>query len=295
MSKLPNIKYRLLSGFGIAGLLFTAFFLMPDVGLPFLLAALAVVLSLEFYRMLSAAEIPNFNCYGTVAVVSLVAVTWLSGVQTQKTLEGTWDAVVMFLITVGIFLRQFPQKNNPKPLLTIAGTLFGVLYVGLLWNFLTKLLVWGRPEQVQGIYMPGRWLLMYVLFAAKFTDIGAYLCGCAFGRHKLIPRISPAKSWEGVLGGMAVATMAGTLLVYGLADVYAPFGLTWQRAIPLGLGLSVCAVVGDLTESLFKRASGVKDSASVIPGMGGLLDVLDSVLFTAPAFYLYLRLVACWG
>ena len=286
---LPAIKHRLISGFSIAGVLFAAFFFLPDAGIPFVLAALAALMALEFYQLMTAGGVANFRAYGTLGTVALVFVTWYSGVRGDP---GTWDAAVLFLVTIGIFIRQFPQKDNPHPLRTIGGTLFGILYVGLLWNFLTKLLLYGRPVAVEGIWWPGRWLLLYAVFAAKFTDIGAYLVGCSFGRHKLIPRISPAKSWEGVFGGIAVATAVGTLFAWGLRAHLAPLGLTWVRAIPLGLGLSVCAVVGDLTESLFKRAASVKDSGGVIPGMGGLLDVLDSILFTAPGVYLFLRLVA---
>ena len=285
---LPGIKHRLISGFSIAGLLFAAFFTLPDAGVPFVLAALAGMLALEFYQLMSAAGVTNFRGYGTLGVVALVFVTWVSGLRGDN---GTWDSLVLFLITIGIFLRQFPQKDNPHPLRTIGGTLFGVLYIGLLWNFLPKLLVFGRPAVVEGIYMPGRWLLLYAVFAAKFTDIGAYAIGCVFGRHKLIPRISPAKSWEGVGGGILVGTLVGTLLVWGLRDTFAAFGLTPWRAIPLGIALSVCAIVGDLTESLFKRAANVKDSGGIIPGMGGFLDVLDSLLFVFPALYLFLRLV----
>ena len=287
---LPAIKHRLISGFSIAGVLFAAFFFLPDAGIPFVLAALAALMTLEFYQLMTAGGVANFRVYGTLGAVALVFVTWCAGVRGDR---GTWDAVVLFLVTIGIFLRQFPQKDNPHPLRTIGGTLFGILYVGLLWNFLTKLLLFGRPPDfAASIYWPGRWLLLYAVFAAKFTDIGAYLVGCAIGRHKLIPRISPGKSWEGVFGGLFVGTLAGTWLVWGLRDVFAPLGLTWPRAIPLGLVLSVCAVVGDLTESLFKRAANVKDSGGVVPGMGGTLDVLDSILFTAPAVYLFLRLVA---
>jgi len=287
---LPAIKHRLISGFSIAGVLFAAFFFLPDAGIPFVLAALAALMTLEFYQLMTAGGVANFRVYGTLGAVALVFVTWCAGVRGDR---GTWDAVVLFLVTIGIFLRQFPQKDNPHPLRTIGGTLFGILYVGLLWNFLTKLLLFGRPPDfAASIYWPGRWLLLYAVFAAKFTDIGAYLVGCAMGRHKLIPRISPGKSWEGVFGGLFVGTLAGTWLVWGLRDVFAPLGLTWPRAIPLGLVLSVCAVVGDLTESLFKRAANVKDSGGVVPGMGGTLDVLDSILFTAPAAYLFLRLVA---
>lgn len=305
---LPNIKNRLLSGFGFAGLFFAVFFLAPDGYLPFALAGLAAVIALEFYQMTSAAGIPNFDRCGTGAVVLLVAVTWASGVLQGEEAEGTWDAVAIFLVTAGVFLRQFPQKNNPTPLRTIGGTLFGVLYVGLLWNFLTKLVLFGRPEGVawlwtlEGIWWPGRWLLMYTLFASKFTDVGAYLTGCSIGKHKLCPRISPKKTWEGVAGGVLFSTLLGTLLVWAVnrwgdpaQHGVAQFGLTTWRAVPLGLALGGCAVLGDLTESLFKRASGLKDSASVLPGMGGLLDVLDSVLFTAPAMYLFVRLAGLFG
>ena len=287
---LPAIKHRLISGFSIAGVLFAAFFFLPDAGIPFVLAALAALMTLEFYQLMTAGGVANFRVYGTLGAVALVFVTWCAGVRGDR---GTWDAVVLFLVTIGIFLRQFPQKDNPHPLRTIGGTLFGILYVGLLWNFLTKLLLFGRPPDfAASIYWPGRWLLLYAVFAAKFTDIGAYLVGCAIGRHKLIPRISPGKSWEGVFGGVLVGTLVGTLFVWALRDHFAPLGLTWLRALLLGLVLSVCAVVGDLTESLFKRAANVKDSGGVVPGMGGTLDVLDSILFTAPAVYLFLRLVA---
>ena len=289
---LPAIKHRLISGFSIAGVLFAAFFFMPDAGIPFVLAALAAIMALEFYQMMSAGGVANFRAYGTIGVVALVFITWIAGVRSGGQADGSWDAVVLFLVTIGIFIRQFPQKDNPHPLRTIGGTLFGILYVGLLWNFLAKLLLFGRPVAAEGIWWPGRWLLLYAVFAAKFTDIGAYVIGCSFGRHKLIPRISPGKSWEGVFGGVFVGTLVGTLYVWALRAQLAPFGLTWTRALPLGVALSVCAVVGDLTESLFKRAANVKDSGGVIPGMGGILDVLDSILFTAPAVYLFLRLAA---
>lgn len=287
---LPGIKHRLFSAFLILSSLFVAFRWMPDAGVPYVLAALAAIMSLEFYQMMSAAGVSNFNRYGAAGNVLLVFVTWFAGVRGGGA-EGSWDSIILFLVTIGIFLRQFPQKENPHPLRTIGGTLFGVLYIGLLWNFLTKLLLFQRPEFVEGIYMPGRWLLLYGVIAAKATDVGAYLIGCTFGRHKLIPRISPGKSWEGVFGGILIGTLAGAALVWGLRDTFATFGLTPLRAIPLGIVLSICAVVGDLTESLFKRAANVKDSGGVLPGMGGILDVLDSLLFTFPAIYLFLRLV----
>lgn len=294
MSRLPAIKHRLASGLSIAAVLFAIFFLAPDIVAPFVLAGLAALMAFEFYAMIKSGGIPNFNCFGALFSVMLVLAPWLEPRGFAS--AGTWDALILFLLIIGIFLRQFPQKDNPAPLQTIGGTLFGVLYVGLLWNFMSKLMVYQRPVDFAGsIYWPGRWLLLYAVFAAKFTDIGAYLVGCAIGRHKLIPRISPGKSWEGVFGGMAIGTLAGFLLVWGMEHTSVPFsalGLTPLRAIPLGICLSICAIVGDLVESLFKRAANVKDSGGIVPGMGGTLDVLDSILFTAPGVYLFLRLAA---
>ena len=106
---LPAIKHRLISGFSIAGALFAAFFLMPDAAAPVLLAGLAGIMALEFYRMMTAAEIPNFNRYGVLGCVALMAVTWLDGVHPGGGGGGSWDSVVLFLIVIGIFLRQFPQ------------------------------------------------------------------------------------------------------------------------------------------------------------------------------------------
>ena len=103
----------------------------------------------------------------------------------------------------------------------------------------------------------------------------------------MIPRISPGKTWEGFGGAIAVSTLASLVFVYFLGDKLA--GMNWRHATLLGIILGVSAVVGDLIESLFKREAGVKDSGRFFPGIGGILDLLDSLLFNAPIMYLYLR------
>ena len=121
----------------------------------------------------------------------------------------------------------------------------------------------------------------------KFSDSGAYAVGSLIGRHKMIPRISPGKTWEGFGGAIVVST--GTSLLFAqLAGPHLP-GMTWIHATILGVLLSMTAVVGDLIESIFKREAGVKDSGKFFPGIGGILDLLDSLLFNAPIMYLYLR------
>ena len=107
------------------------------------------------------------------------------------------------------------------------------------------------------------------------------------GRHKMIPRISPGKTWEGFAGAILVSTLASLLFVQFLGQKMP--GMNWTHAVILGVVLGICAVVGDLIESLFKREAGAKDSGRFFPGIGGMLDLLDSLLFNAPIMYLYLR------
>jgi phosphatidate cytidylyltransferase len=117
--------------------------------------------------------------------------------------------------------------------------------------------------------------------------MGAYSVGSLIGRHKMIPRISPGKTWEGFAGAVFVSTAASLVFVHFFGAKMA--GMNFLHATILGIVLSVTAVIGDLIESLFKREAGVKDSGSLFPGIGGILDLLDSLLFNAPIMYLYLR------
>lgn len=281
--KLPMIKLRLISGLLMGGAMLWAVFKLPIGWVPWVMSLIAVPAMLEFYGLLRAAQIPHFPFLGTMGCVALIFTTcWTNDAGSAG--QANWDAVILFGITVGAFLRQFPQKNNPRPLETISGTLFGFLYIALLFNFLAKLLFLGGN-------MDGRLLVLYAILMAKFTDIGAYCVGCAIGRHKLIPRISPAKTWEGVAGGVMTAVLGSVAFFFIFKSKFSLLQFDLTDAIVLGLVLSAFSIVGDLTESLFKRAAGVKDSGRMILGMGGLLDVLDSILFSAPALYCYLRLV----
>jgi phosphatidate cytidylyltransferase len=129
--------------------------------------------------------------------------------------------------------------------------------------------------------------VLYFILVTKFSDSGAYAVGSLIGRHKMIPRISPGKTWEGFGGAIAVATATSVLFAQLAGDRLR--GMTLTHAVILGAILSSTAVVGDLIESIFKREAGVKDSGKFFPGIGGVLDLLDSLLFNAPIMYLYLR------
>lgn len=300
---LPSIKRRLASGISLAVALFAVFFLLPDVFLPLVLAAIAALLGLEFAGLLWAGRAEAGRTATALGCAAMTLGMWFWGAKGL--------AAAGIVATAGMLVGEFPKPDREKTLARLGGTFFGVFYIGLLWSFLAGLLVsgvagtwqwingvpWAVPASGyvhQGwgtVTMAGRWVMLYAIFLAKFSDIGAYLVGCTWGRHKLIPRLSPGKSWEGLVGGVAAGTLSGVILVACLPDVFGPVGLTWTRALWVGPILSLAGATGDLAESLVKRAAGVKDSGSTIPGMGGVLDLLDSLMFTAPALYVILMLL----
>ncbi len=191
-----------------------------------------------------------------------------------------FETTVLILFVLGLCVREFISKKNQSVGLTaISTTLLGLMYVPWLLNFLQKINFFPGVD--------GRYYVLYFIIVTKFSDVGAYCVGSLIGKHKMIPRISPGKTWEGFGGAILVSTGASILF----AKIAGPHlaGMNLTHAIILGILLSVAAVVGDLIESLFKREAGVKDSGRFFPGIGGILDLLDSLLFNAPIMYLYLR------
>ena len=187
-------------------------------------------------------------------------------------------------LAVGV-LRRKPEKGLER--FAVAWASFW--YAAILLGFLVKVTL--RFDS----FDHGKWLLMYGLFVMKMNDVGAYFVGMKFGRNRrrLIPAISPAKSVVGLWGGYAFA-LATSLLFAGGAALWndgrlGAVPLSVGHAIILGLLLPTAGTLGDLAESLLKRSAGVKDSASHIPGIGGVLDMLDSPLFAAPVLYLYVE------
>src|ERR1700739_3032597 len=163
----------------------------------------------------------------------------------------------------------------------MAYTLFGLLYVAWLFNFMTKI-VYVIPRTPQGATL-GQFYVLYLVVVTKLSDTGAYFVGSRIGRHQMMPHISPSKTWEGFCGSLVFSTGASCLLIFLL-----PKHLAWLNlfhGMILGPLIVVAAVVGDLGESILKRSTGVKDSGVLLPGIGGVLDLIDSLLFTAPFFF----------
>jgi phosphatidate cytidylyltransferase len=250
-----------------------------------LLLFLAVTGLAEFYGL---AEKRGYSCFkwcGILGGVLLLAGTFLHlttnylGMNDSPARANDFETGFLILFVLGLCVRQFVSKNNTTGILTIATTLFGLMYVPWLLNFIQKIIFF--------LGVDGKYFLLYFILVTKFSDMGAYAVGSLIGRHKMIPRISPGKTWEGFGGAILVSTGASLAFVHFFGAHM--FGMNTLHAIILGVLLSSTAVIGDLIESLFKREAGVKDSGQLFPGIGGILDLLDSLLFNAPIMYLYLR------
>ena len=192
------------------------------------------------------------------------------------------EAVLVFAI-LGAFIRLVVQpRRGPAPITTAALTILGLMYAPFLFNFVAALL-----------FMPGdpgvnRFLLIYLLAVTKFSDVGAYVVGSLIGRHKMIPSVSPGKTWEGFAGAMLVSLLISMAMVRWMGNG----ALSFASSVVLGLLLPLISVLGDLAESIIKRDASIKDSGRTIPGIGGALDLIDSILFTAPVLYFYLQVTA---
>ena len=256
---------------------------------------LNVVGLLEFYGMVNANGLPRFKWLGLAGGVTLVGTlfVYLSGLAKRQLGEPTTGGAAelelgIFAVLLLALLGRRVFAHPAAPSFSMVGhTMLGVLYVSWLLGFLLKIYFFAAPDDAG--FDAGYCLLFFIL-TTKCSDIGAYSLGSLIGRHKMIPSVSPAKTWEGFVGAILLSTAAAMVMAHywGAARLG---GMTLGHAAALGPVLAVGAVIGDLVESVFKRDSGVKDSGSFFPGIGGILDLLDSLLFNAPLMFLYLRLV----
>ncbi|MHC1768918.1 MAG: phosphatidate cytidylyltransferase [Verrucomicrobiia bacterium] len=240
----------------------------------------------EFYDLVGRRGLVCFKGWGIFGGLLLMVSTFIYvSAHVPPAKANDFETSLLILFVLGLCLRQFLSKSNPDGLLAISMTLFGLMYVPWLLNFIQKINFF--PE------VNGRFYVLYFILVTKFSDMGAYLVGSLFGRHKMIPRISPGKTWEGFAGALLVSTLASVFFAHSARNELA--GMNLGHSVILGLLLGAAAVLGDLIESLFKREAGVKDSGKLFPGIGGILDLMDSLLFNAPLMYLYLRHVLTAG
>jgi len=239
-----------------------------------LLAAAAMVVGLwEFYLLARRLKLQPEVAAGYIAGAALITIPLQN--------DPANVLLVLFVIigvTIGtliaITLRGAPFE---KMIASVGATLLGVLYIPLLGSHLVALRM-GFPPRLSAH------LLSFFFLVLMGSDAGAYYTGRSFGKRKLAPSISPGKTWEGVVGGIVAA-----LAMAALAHFWFFRELPLRYMLPLAAIMTVLGILGDLAESALKRGAGAKDAANILPGHGGILDRLDSLLFNAPLIYYFAR------
>ena len=246
-----------------------------------LITLISVLTLREFYKLMQGAGLAPFDKLGMLLGGIITLAPWLEvrfGFPATHTLA---VAVIVFSVRV---LGEREPHNRVEAL---AGSLFGLVYVAFMLQYLVRIVT---PLPGDTIDPTGRLLLFVWLVAvSKFCDVGALLSGMAFGRHKMSPQISPKKTWEGAVGGVFVSMGIGAFVAW-LARDHFPAHMTPLIAALLAAPIAVIAIVSDLIESVIKRRATIKDSGGIIPGIGGVFDVSDSLILTAPLGYFLFRL-----
>jgi phosphatidate cytidylyltransferase len=265
-----NLFIRIVTGLLFLPVFYLVAWKLPPSSFTALVMVAAGVGQYEFYRMAKARGGNPNVVLGIVAGALLV-------LEFQRPLLPGLGAMftVTFCLFAIVLARLFSARPVAGALEDTAATFLGVFYVALLFSFQVSIRA--------GLH--GRQWLVFLYFVIWASDIGAYSIGIPFGKHRLYEKVSPKKSIEGLIGALAAA--AGMALLCR-AWFMPPVGA--GEAVAVGLVLAAVGTAGDLAESLFKRAAGVKDSGNIIPGHGGVLDRMDSMLLAAPVLFYYLRI-----
>ena len=275
--KMKNLVIRGISGIGLIVVVFGAI-LWSQWSLGVLLLLMLVGGVVELYNLIEKQNLQPQRALGLIACVVLFGLNFALVSDDIQVLYGgakymiPWMAFLLLLIPLMFICELYRKQANPAA--NIATSILPLFYVALPLSLLLYMPIIGREE-----WNP--WVLIAYISIVWANDVFAYLFGIAFGRHRLFERLSPKKSWEGFFGGVAGAVVAALVVARLLGD--AP--MAWCG---LAVVTVVTAVLGDLAESMFKRAAEVKDSGNLIPGHGGVLDRFDALLLSAPFVFVYM-------
>lgn len=227
----------------------------------------------EFFYLIKKKGIPIYSYTGIIFGVLIPLSIFFQFELTKK-----WELLFIVVVLLLIFLLQLTRRENSNAIVGISTTLFGVLYVSWFFSFLIKIRF--LLPGIEGVKILG-----FILLIIKCGDMGALLIGSKIGKHPLLPRVSPNKTIEGSLGSFlfsaVVAVLAQSLLP-------AQLNLSIVHVVLIGIFFGGIGQLGDMSESLIKRDCNVKDSGKFLPALGGALDAIDSLLFSAPVFYFYM-------
>jgi phosphatidate cytidylyltransferase len=243
-----------------------------------LLTAAAMVLGLfEFYVLAKKRDLKPDAVAGYIAAAGLFVIFYITKPWQLLDMLFLIQAVLVIFIPATLIAATLRGAPFDKMLASAGATILGVLYVVFLGGHLVAVRTgFSQPLAAD--------LLSFFFLVLMGSDTGAYYVGRALGKHKLAPKISPGKTWEGVAGGLAASLILATIAHYWFFRE-----LPLKLALPLAAVMTVLGILGDLSESALKRGAGAKDAAKLLPGHGGILDRLDSLLFNAPLIYYFGR------
>ncbi|HKU15547.1 MAG TPA: phosphatidate cytidylyltransferase [Steroidobacteraceae bacterium] len=252
------LRERVITALILAALVLLVIFMLPHGAMMGALALLVIAAAWEW------SAFPRFTRHSAkifyvALVAACIAAAWLFGVARVE-LDGIIYAALLWWVFALVWLATAPTRVN-----RLTAALAGLFVLLPAWVALVRL------------HDLGPQLMLFLILLVVAADVGAYFAGRQFGRNKLAPRVSPGKTWEGVIGGFVAAALMAALGVWW-------FHVDAPRFLALCIVVTVASIIGDLTESLFKRHAGLKDSGTLLPGHGGLLDRVDSVTAAAPVF-----------
>jgi len=273
------LKKRVITAlWGILLLIAAVWFYKPLPWFTVLVAVWGVLAAFEFYKLVAASKVPPLTYFGLIWTLLFILSPHFN-----------YDFLAPLLLTSAVVLPLIwlllrPQKE--RAFIGWAWTIAGILYVGWLLSYFVAL----RNIDPVNLEVGRNWVF-FALFTTFGSDIAAFFTGRALGRHRLAPRISPGKTWEGAIAGVLGAIIISLLftlpMLFSLPNPLYLQNFRYCQAILLGLLVSVFGQLGDLAESLLKRNMGVKDSGKLLPGHGGFLDRIDSVVFAGIVVYYY--------
>ncbi|HVU36780.1 MAG TPA: phosphatidate cytidylyltransferase [Opitutales bacterium] len=259
---------RALSTIGLWTIVLGTVYFFGANGGVMLLAGFTLLAQYEFNGLLEKSGLPPWK-WATLAFG--VALTVQAGLQLECGVY-LWP-----IAAVALTLGALACAKNPQAHLRLAGSVLSLAYVPGMMMF------YGKAASEHGLG-----IAIWIIATAKFTDVGGYLVGSAIGKNKLAPSISPGKTWEGVGGGLVLAALVAAVGAH-FGSAHLPDWLTPVKAATLALPIGVAAILSDLSESAFKRRAGLKDSGKCIPGIGGALDLADSLLLASPVAYFLMK------
>ncbi len=283
---MPVLLKRTLSTLVLWAVVFSLLYCFGATGAVWLVAIMAALTLHEFDALMRHSGFRPFGRLNIILGSAFILVPWyLPRLGLAAVTIGSADLLALGVIIASI--RILAERDSSNRVETLASSLFGLAYVPLMLQFFVRVIAahTGAPHPYTGVL-----LFLWIIIATKLCDTGALLTGLAIGKHRMTPVISPKKTWEGAVGGLLVSALISAAFA-ALFRAYLPAGFTPLFAALIALPIAALGIVADLVESIIKRRANIKDSGSVVPGIGGMFDLTDSLILTAPAAYWLLALM----